>query len=206
MGLAVSVGVLAYLLVHDLDGASGLRKELADLNRVLERRGLAPHCEPEVLPELSSQARASLPYNYLHHLRRAYCCLLQDESLRSGELSRADEDFIFETSCLHPDSHLLNHSDSEGFYIPEPLPDGPLCDDALVGGFVGSSQGLRRELLSVSERLGIRLEGEDLAEGMVDELTLLEPETLQYQALTAWFTLYEAARLSLEHKSLICFS
>ena len=52
MSLAIEVGMLAYLVQNDEDGAESFRELLDGVNVVLAENNLPPHVEPEVL-ELS---------------------------------------------------------------------------------------------------------------------------------------------------------
>lgn len=205
MGLAVGVGVLADLLEHDEEGAGWLRAQIEKLNRVLAKRGLPPHQEPEALPPLEQRSLGSIPYSFLHALRRAYACMRQGEPLRTGELTAEDEDFVLDVAVTFMDSHLLSHSDAEGFYVPVDFED-PLGDDSLPGGFAGSTPRLLAELVAVAPLLGIRLQGAQLAPGEAERLSAVEEHTSPlWQELIAWWTLFEAAQLSLAHRTLIVF-
>jgi hypothetical protein len=212
MGLAVEVGMLADLLVHDEEGAEWLRRSFAAINAVLKENGLPEHREPETMPPLDNRAGlASFPYSYLHHLRRAYAhwhanpgrpikpCLPGEDPIRDPLLLDLQARFM---------SHLLCHSDAEGFYIPIDFADVVVgSDERIAGGLVGSSYQLMRELVGGAPALGIDLQAR--------ELTDAEAERLNAQAdggeglwmeRAVWLTLYEAARLSITHRSAICFT
>ena len=212
MGLAVEVGMLADLLVHDEEGGEWLRQSFAAINAVLKENGLPEHIEPERLPSLESRAGlASFPYSFLHHLRRAYAhwrsnpekpiepCLPGEDPARDPLLQDARSRFP---------SHLLCHSDAEGFYIPIDFTDVISdSEDRIVGDWLGSSYQLMRELTEVAPGLGIELLG--------DQLTDAEAEKLDAEAdtgaelwieRTVWLSLFEAARLSIRHKAAICFN
>src|SRR5262245_39591045 len=123
MGLAVAVGELADLLIHDEEGAEWLRASLAKVNAVLAEKNLPLHNEPEKLPKFDDDRTVlgGFPYSFLHYLRRAYAHWKQNPGkpitpCTPGEDPAADQ-AVDEESCMM-DSHLLCHSDCEGFYVP----------------------------------------------------------------------------------------
>ena len=67
MGLSLTVGMLADLLVHDNEGAEWFKDYFASLNRYLANTGMQPHNEPENCEIFSCQL---LGYSGLHYLRR----------------------------------------------------------------------------------------------------------------------------------------
>lgn len=204
MGLAIGVGVLADLIVHDEEGAQWTRDSIARLNKVLKKRGLAEHNEPEKLPGLSRQSVSSYPYSFLHYLRRAYACVVEGKPLRTGEMTERDMDFIQDITIDLMDSHLLSHSDAEGYYVPQDFAD-PLCDDSLPGSFAGSIPRLLKELERVAPVLGIGLVNGELATGLADKLAQVEEDDVLFREKIVWFSLYEAARLCMKHGTLLVF-
>jgi len=204
MGLAIGVGVLADLIVHDEEGAEWVRKSIAELNKVLVANDLAEHHEPERLPALRRRSVTSYPYSFLHYLRRAFACVVRGERVRTGELTDKDFDFVQDVAVDLMDSHLLSHSDAEGYYVPQVF-DYPLCDDALVGGFAGSLPQLLKELERVAPALGISLEDGMLLPAQEDKLANIEDDDPLYREKIVWFSLYEAAKLCLKHGTLLVF-
>ncbi len=103
------------------------------------------------------------------------------------------------------DSHLICHSDCEGYYVPVDFPD-PLYDDtdALVGGIVGSSQAAMRELVQVAPLLNIRLRNGALSNAQAKEIADEDGGPL-YIERQVWLQLYEAFRLSIEHGTAVKF-
>lgn len=205
MGLAIGVGVLADLLHNDAEGAGFLRKRIEKLNTLLVAKGLKPHEEPEKLPYFVTRSVRSFPYGFLHYLRRAYACAIEDVPLRQGEMTKADQDFIMEATLNVMDSHLLSHSDCEGFYIPQAFTD-PLCDNTLPGGFAGSCQQLIKELVRVAPLLKIRCDGETLPKSEAEKLASVEDngEPLWREKMV-WFSLFEAAKFSIARNTLLVF-
>lgn len=205
MGLAIGVGVLADLLHNDAEGAVFMRKRIEKLNTILEAQGLKRHEEPEKLPYFVTRSVRSFPYGFLHYLRRAYACAIEGVPLRKGDMTKEDSDFVMEATLNVMDSHLLSHSDCEGFYIPQPFPS-PLCDNTLPGGFAGSCQTLIKELVRVAPLLGIRCEGETLPKSEAEKLASIEDgaEPLWREKMV-WFSLFEAARFSIAKGTLLVF-
>src|SRR4051812_38195410 len=118
MGLAVSIGALAYALENDPEGAEWLRKDFEEVNRVLAAHGLPPHREPETLP-IKDRVKlewvpklwlSSMPYSWLHYLRRAVAFARQapDEyrPVREGE-NPSDDERIDRELSVFLDSHLI---------------------------------------------------------------------------------------------------
>jgi hypothetical protein len=102
------------------------------------------------------------------------------------------------------DSHLLCHSDCEGFYVPVEIGD-PIFDDDLLGGMLGSSQALLRELVEVAPHIGVTLEGGRPTPACEAELRDIEDSGPFWRERLVWYTLFEAASLSIEHNTLIVF-
>lgn len=204
MGLAIGVGVLADLIVHDEEGAEWTRKSIAKLNEVLVAHGLAEHHEPEKLRALSRRSVTSYPYSFLHYLRRAFACVVRREPLRTGEMTDEDLDFVQDVTIDLMDSHLLSHSDAEGFYVPQAFHD-PLCDDRLPGGFAGSIPQLLKELERVAPALDISLKDGRLMPAEEKKLAEVDEEDPFYREKIVWFSLYEASQLCMKHGTLLVF-
>ncbi|HEY1068124.1 MAG TPA: hypothetical protein VGE52_18520 [Pirellulales bacterium] len=210
MGLAVSVGMLADLNVHDPDGARWLREALTKVNSVLEENRLPTHSEPEALPALNNRAQVgSYPYSFLHHLRRfAVYALNPDWKPKAFPKSKnpANDPAVFDEMAMLS-SHLLCHSDSEGFYVPIEFDDPLFADEgAIPGGMLGSSQRLLKELRDVAPKLGITLIDGTLSDAEADRInSVINAEGRFWIEQTAWLSLFEAARLSIDHRTAICF-
>lgn len=214
MGLAVSIGALADLLEHDEEGAAWLEEDLAAANQVLALEGLPAHAEPRVLQ--APAARSSItgfPYSYIHYLRLAYAHRSAEPSWIASpvddNLDPAKDPLVQDELDLLG-SHLICHSDAEGFYLPIDFVD-VLFDEAdepsLPGGMLGSSYRLLEELCLVAPALGIRLTDGDLADDEAARIDALACSGAGiHRELCAWLALYEAARLSIELKTAIVFS
>ncbi|WP_020472579.1 hypothetical protein [Zavarzinella formosa] len=211
MGLAVSVGAIAYLNIHDQEGADGLRKSLAKANSVLVENGLPEHTEPEVLPPVKSRGAAlGFPYSFPHYLRRfaAHASTKPNWKPKPFPASSdpVDDPVVIDELTMFR-SHLICHSDCEGFYLPVDFAE-PLfaSENRVPGGMLGSSQGLMRELISVAPFLDIKLSDGQLSDteaARINETAFADgPFRIE---LMVWLTLFEAARLSIKHGAAISF-
>jgi hypothetical protein len=214
MGLAICVGVLADLLENDPESSEMLAEEMAIANLLLAEAGHPQHDEPKALPELRSRAGIdSFPYSFIHYLRFAYAHVSQDPSWQATPLAEgydpASDPVIEDVSSMF-ESHLLCHSDCEGFYFPVDFDDVIFSDDdrEIPGGMLGSSFQLRSELIQVAPALGISLtpfgELEDAEADRINNAG--ESDEGLYRELTCWIALFEACRISIEHRTAIVFS
>ncbi|MGK5073177.1 hypothetical protein [Janthinobacterium sp. ZB1P44] len=213
MGLAISVGALADLLEEDPEGAQWLVTAFEEANLLLQKAGLPQHSEPAALPQLDSRAMLdSFPYGFLHTLRRAYAQARLDAQWRATPLAEgedATQDPVLEAAQDDFDSHLICHSDCEGFYFPLVFEEVIFADEenALLGGMLGSSYSLRAELVTVAPALGIFLLGDELSDEEAARINArIDDEDGLERELIAWLAAYEACRLSIEHKTAIVFN
>jgi hypothetical protein len=212
MGLSLSVGYLAWLKKEESDSESviWLREDLVHVNRVLRANGLAEHVEPEDLPELVDRGLLGFPYTWLHYLRRAVAFARQAPAefvpLPEGQ-EASEDDRIDRELSVFMDSHLICHSDCEGYYVPIDFPE-PLYDSSnqLVGGILGSSQRALAEVLLAAPLLGIELEDGKPTKMAVD--TIREEEDNAHPLWIerkVWLAMYEKFRLSIEHRTAVVF-
>ena len=211
MGLSISVGRLAEHLKKDAKDAEWIKKQLQQLNNLLSEDGLPAHVEPENLPQLNNRAKHSgYPYSFLHYLRRFAAHVSanpQWQPVPFPEHEDPAEDAVVADESSNFASHLLCHSDCEGFYVPIDFPE-PLFDQSeeVAGGIVGSSQALLRELIDIAAPLGISLVGKELTDAEVARvLSRIEAGEFFTKERIAWLSLFEAARLSVEHSTVISF-
>ncbi len=212
MSLAVEVGMLADLLENDPDGAEWLRKSFDLVNEVLAENNLPPHGEPESLPPLDSRASIlSYPYSFLHYLRRIAAHAAENPrwvATAFPESSDPAADSLVDKHYACMASHLLCHSDCEGFYMPIEF-EAVIFDDSgrIPGGMLGSSFTLLKELQAIAPALGICLASGELSD---EEAEKINSEVKAQSALwiekAVWLSLFEAARLSIKHKAAICFN
>jgi len=214
LGLSISIGYLAELLEYAPVGADWLEDSLGVVNQVLKAAGLPEHFEPRTLPPLNSRASlCSFPYSFIHYLRRTYARRLTDPSwiatpLAASEIPIADP--VFKSVSDRLESHLICHSDAEGFYVPIDFRKVLFAESEefeLPGGMLGSSYRLQEELVLVAPALGITLQNGELTDEEAARInSVLESDEALAREYAAWLALYEASRLSIEHKSAIVFA
>jgi hypothetical protein len=215
MSLAVSVGLLAYLKSEDPEGAEWLRQELKAVNRILASNRLPAHIEPESLPPILDRVSVgSMHYSWIHYLRRAvaYALRAPDRFRPQKGDEEPTEDEMYDRVLCSSESHIICHSDCEGFYVPidfpEPLYDELNDDDegVIPGGILGSSQGGLRELVLVAPLLDIRLSGGQLRDKEALKICReREGEHPHAIARKAWLTIFERLWQSVEFKSAVVF-
>ena len=208
MGLSVEVGVLAQLLADDPEGAEWLSDGLKAASVLVVEQGADPHVEPQTLPVLESRARVrSYPYSFLHYLRRAYAYAVSRRDWVFEPVPVGNDpakDPVVEDETFMMESHLLCHSDSEGFYLPVDFAD--FATGEVPGRLVCSTQRLRRELLKVAPVLGIDV-GDDLSDEEAERLNaLISAEEGPWIELAVWLSHWEAARLSIAHNTAIVYT
>lgn len=207
------VGELAWHLGPDGDpeGLVWLREELERLNALLRRNGLPEHHEPEVLPIIDRRgALHSFPYSYTHHLRRAVAYARRAPE-KFAQIDRDQEPstdpHIDRELSVWMDSHLICHSDGEGFYVPIDFPE-PLYAEAefpIAGDIVGSSQRLLAELIQAAPLLEIVL-SEQGSLSDAEAAKLRDEGSHQYGLeRLVWYAFYEAASASVNYNTVISF-
>ena len=213
MGLAIEVGALAFLVREDPEGAQWFRDDMEKINEVLAEEGQSPHVEPEVLPEIRSRADlGSFPYSFIHHLRRFYARIMVEPGWTPAPVSRGEDptdDPALEEETSMMTSHLLCHSDAEGYYIPVDFAE-PIFDETeqgrIPGEVLGSSVRLMEELVVIAPSLGITLGGGTLSDEEARRINKVgSSEEGLYLENIVWITLFEAARLSIAHRTAINF-
>lgn len=157
-------------------------------------------------------------YTEIHHLKR-YAAYIQEYSAPPPEPFKARyaindpvlENVIEQEKALFP--HLIDHSDSDGFYIPVDFPDPLWIPSEDIGRkedsdfmdmiSIGSSFQLKEELLKINEFLQV-----DSSE-VINNFDIYF-ETIQkdrwYTEKWCWSVLYYMAHNSIEHKLSIIFA
>jgi hypothetical protein len=210
MGLAIGVGHFSDLQKNDAEGAAWFRESLEGLNTVLQEHQLPAHQESMHPSQAESRAACdSFPYSFLHYLRRVYAHAKRDPAWRAEPLEVGQdptEDEVLDEEMFMFESHLLNHSDAEGYYVPQDFED-VIYDDNVPGGMTGSSQHLLRELIQAAPALNITLENGELSDAEAERINKVgESDVGLYRENTVWITLFETARLSIRYNTLIVFS
>jgi hypothetical protein len=212
MSLAISVG-LSCGPGDDPDAVAYHRKSLRQINRLLALHGLPPHKEPESLTSLPYRGQPiSFPYAWTAYLLRAVAYARQAPDqfspVRDGEDPAEDRRLDAELYTF-AESHVICHSHTEGYYVPIDFTDF-LCENGeggLPGRILGSSLQALQEIVRTAPLLGIRLNGRDLSdqEAMV---IAQEPDGSHscWIERKVWLSMFEAFRLSVEHKCTVVFS
>ncbi len=207
MGLAVTTGYLAQTAKRS-KAAVWFRKNLGIVDAALEEAGLPPHVEPDKRGKVKARDHVdSFPYSFLHYLRRAYALVLLGKKVtpvREGK--DPAEDPAVDKASIKFDSHLLCHSDCDGFYAPVDFVE-VIFDDRLLGGMLGSSVRLMAELVEVAPAIGIVLTRGQISDAAAKKLANEDDDASDYyRERIVWLTLFENARLSIANKSLIVFN
>lgn len=212
MGLAISVGVLACGPDADSEAVASDRKALRQINRLLAANGLPSHEEPESLPSFPYRGGCpSFPYAWTPYLYRAVAFARQAPDqfcpVREGENPYLDKRVNAELYTF-VESHLICHSDTEGYFVPIDFPD-ILVDNrkgGLVGRILGSSQRALAELVRTAPLLGVRLNDGKLSDedawGIAREPDESHPYWIERKV---WLTMFEAFRLSVEHRCIVVY-
>ena len=191
MGLAISVGML--------DEDEAYREMFDELAASLAQAGIAGYREPERVPDTMRAHCDSFPYSFLHYLRRCYALLREGKPITVA--ADADDDLVEELS-IDSSSHLLCHSDAEGYYVPVDF-DEPLFSDEES---IGSSQRLLAELREVGPHIGVKLEADGtLSDAEAARLAGYDDGPF-WREITVWLTLHEACVASIAHGTAIVFS
>ncbi|MCB1602339.1 MAG: hypothetical protein KDI66_20135 [Xanthomonadales bacterium] len=205
MGLTVSIGDYAAML-RECDDVSWYDEQLQLLNEVLLENGKPAHIEPTDVPEIEYKSCVGFPYSFLHYLRRVYARLKLGKPAKpvgGDDISKEDEadiDKVFSRG----DSHLLYHSDCDGFYVPLDFPR-PIEDDRVLGGSIGSTPGLLRELVEIAPLIDVVVVGDSPTDEALSELDAFDESHPYHIERVTWYCLYENCVLSLKHKCVISF-
>ena len=167
MGLSLVVGMLADLKDEDEEGFAEYRQQFERVNEVLTEAGLPKHEEPA---DCETWSADMIAYSGLHYLRRIAAHLAYGlPRPEPGDDARLIDSVVkrYHRDCGPPGvldrllarrrkrpaafTHLIDHSDAEGYYVPvdfeEVLVPGGARD--VAGGQIGSVQ----RLLAECERL-----------------------------------------------------
>lgn len=230
MGLTLQVGHLAYLQQNnDYEAVQDFAEKSEKLNTFLSSVNLTPHKEPEDCETFSCQMYG---YSGLHYLRRIAAHLdlhsklpapgSQDpnyddpskDSAITEYCARLKEDYEcdFQNSSRKAltFNHLLVHSDTGGYYLPQDFSMVLISPNSLgLAEMIGSSTRLREECIRLANALELPLTIEP------DAKVLWKAANSQGQGKMKWqkygiesFTclrLYRAAEHSLKTGALIVF-
>ena len=235
MGLALEVGILSDLKIHDQEGYNEVKIKFQNCYSILERYGVPSNFqEPEDLHENEIWSCQMLGYSGLHYLRRLAAHLWDRQmDILPGEEKLIDDDQIVEkyynsyqfleenprkfsifkkkpAPKVFSYEHLMVHSDAEGYYFPIDFKKVIVdVDSNIPGGMLGSTIRLKKEL----EKLAIWLELDLLMD--IDSDEILNAPQSQGKGDHKWqkygvesfscIRLYRACEHSLQKKSAIVF-
>jgi hypothetical protein len=212
MGLAIGVAMLPQWEIEEPAAAQRMRNDLAQLGRFLLERQLPVFEEPATFSEpLKSRASlVSFPYSWLHYLRRFAAHVMRDPKWIPYPVEPGEdpaEDMVLRQMYRNLSSHLLCHSDCEGYYLPLDFQDIILDPThELRGGALGSSYRLLEELILLCEPLEIPLRQGQLDDATAQWLADQRPTGAPFAIeRLVWLALFEAARLSTLHRTAIVF-
>ena len=212
MGLSVSTDMLADIIKNDPESADYFNADVKVVNKLLRENGLPEHTEPTDVPaSIRRDKMIGFPYSFLHYLRRAYAHRARDASWMASPLG-ADEDPgddpLLDEVMMEFESHLLCHSDAEGYYVPIEFVDVIFDDQQeLAGGMLGSTHMLKKELQLVAPALGITLQDGELTDVEVAKIDArIDDEDGLEREIITWVCLFEACNESLKHGTAICFT
>ena len=210
MGLSITSGILADFLENEPEGYEAYKIEFEQLNKLLELNGYKPHIEPSKL-DVDPIHVGGFPYSFLHYLRRFFAYYMNDEDWVvkpfDTELDPANDPIVEEESSMFY-SHLLVHSDCEGYYIPIDFEEVIFDTDEITvpGAMVGSSFGLLTDLKSIAEKLGVELNEKLEVQNKEDLYKTIDDQGDFWIEKMVWLTLFEAANYSIANKTAIVFN
>lgn len=202
MGLAISVGILDFV-GGDEEGVAFYRGQVDKINELLAANNVPAHEEPDTVnhPEYRGYIQ-SFPYSFLHYLRRAIAYHTVGETLTEvPEGSDPGDDPILEEEYYMFSSHIICHSDCDGYYVPAEMGE-PIFDNTMT---IGSSLAIINELTAVAPSLGITLVDGKLTDEEAKKLAETEDQSPFFREKIVWFTLWESATLSVEQNAIIVF-
>lgn len=196
-------------VAEDEEGLAWFLEDLESINRVLEDNGLPRHEEPADPLDVTIRVEMDhLGTSWLHHLRRLQAHVLQDPAWKHVPVADEDEPWndeaIDRELTVYMRSHLIVHADTEGYYVPIDFAD--VLYDA-PGAMLGSSIRLLAELRQLAPYLGITLDANGtLSDAEASRVAGTTDDDPAYRETLAWLLLFECARASVEHGTLLRFT
>jgi len=215
MGLTISSGILVDFKENEPEGYEAYKVIFDNINTILIKNGVETYQEPNEM-EIEPLQFGGFPYSFLHHLRRFAAHVWEHKDNENWDWTptpfspeeEPEGDAILEDHYSYMSSHLLTHSDAEGFYIPVALPEVLFDTDKapVPGAMIGSSYDLLKELKSLTKHLGIGLdENNDVTN--IDELNkIVADEGDFWIEILVCVTLLDAAKFSINNKTAIAFN
>lgn len=215
MGLSVEVNFLGYLInEEDTTAVNWFREELKMINRALEHSSLPFHIEPEEYLNLSYRTPiTSFPYHFVQHFHRAVAYARNGVTKYYSVPDDANDlirnEFMDIEVLEKMDSHLICHSDCEGYYVPIEFNEIIFDDNnfPITGGMLCSSQKGLEELILTAPLIGIKLN--DNCQPEDHEFVRLkdDDETSEFwRERIVWLTFYEAFKHSIQANTAVVFT
>ncbi|MFV2020463.1 hypothetical protein [Micromonospora sp. LOL_023] len=203
MSLAVTVGITTALSGIDEARAARSRAALDQLSAALSAEGVDwQERYDATVPAMRPHVR-SFPASQLHRLRRVLALVDLSEPVApivGADGLASDREQIDDQAALL-ESHLLCHSDREGYYVPVDFGDPlflPAEAEVAGGGLVGSSQGLLAELRRCAPAIGVRLSPAGELPDTEAARLFAVPDDADFAVETqVWLTLHETCRASI---------
>lgn len=202
MGVAVTAGMLEMMRRCDAEGFAHWGQVFAQVYALFEneRVSLGGWHEPEgfVRPKTRRYV-ASFSYGYMRLLVRARARQIEGRPVVPEGGDSLDDDAIFADASSLMSSHvLLVASGTQGVFLPREFdPVSVPKGSSIPGVFVGSTQGLVRELVELAPALGVELRKGALSTAEAKRVFDDRSNPFERER-TAWLALWECARVSVE--------
>lgn len=213
MGLEITSGMLAEFKGSEPEAYNAYKKIFKNINVVLATNNLEPHNEPEEMENEALQF-GGFPYSFLHHLRRFLAHAWEnedDENWKPKPFSPNEDpgvDSVLEDHYSYMESHLLTHSDAEGFYLPVKMPEVLFdIEEARVpGAMIGSSYSLLEELKGLTKYLGIELDDNNDIMNVQQLNEIIQENGDFWIEILVCASLIDAAKFSINNNTAILFN
>lgn len=206
MSLGVSVAALAKYKDNDEEGYEAYQRKFKAVNQILQQHQLPIYQEPDNYPpDFRKPTLSGQPYSWLHYLRWAYMQLSNDANTTLQPVPEGENpvNLMGDDVIDFMDSHLINHSDAEGLYLPIDFYE-PLYDDDL--GMMGSSVRLVSELEEIAPYLGISLINGEISDRECQRIQrYIHSQTGLYRECASWLLLFENAKNSVKYQTAMIF-
>ena len=169
MGLSLCVGYMAEAKAEAPEEFGEIRTVFEQLSAAMVKSGYRPHNEPEEQLEQNTFSCQMWGYSGLHHLRRFAACHYFGHELYvpNRELADGPEALVTEYYRLSdpsrdqplPFEHLMQHSDCDGFFLPQDFQAVVVTRNPQISGdIIGSSVQLLKECRQLALLLELPLD------------------------------------------------
>lgn len=214
MGLAITSGILADFIENEPEGYQAYKVIFENINNILAKNNIEAHQEPETLDRAPLHS-GGFPYVFLHFLKRFAAHVWENRDNENWDWTptpfpiddEPGQDPILEEHYSYLSSHLLTHSDAEGFYLPVELPEVLFDTDEnpVPGAMIGSSYDLLSELKSLIKFLNIQLNEDDIISNLPEINQKIQDKGDFWVETLVCATLLDAAKFSILNKTAILF-